>query len=83
MTARTAVNCFGATLIGKTIITQPFGDWRGGQAKVLDVNPDPAAKEIVMEVKALRSKEEVGVFGSEKIQIIINEPREFDELRGH
>ena len=82
MTARTAVKIFGATLIGKTIITQPFCGWRGGQAKVLDVNPDYSVEEFVMQVRALQSADEVGVFAEEKIQIIINEPREFDDLRG-
>ena len=83
MTARTAVKIFGENLLGKTIFTPPFGDWKGGQAKVTELYPDPDAPEIVMTVKSVEGHGEIGVFGNETISIIINEPREFDDLRGH
>lgn len=80
MTAKTAVKVFGKSLIGKTIITQASGEWVSGLAKVVELYPDEEAREIVMQVK--QGREEIGVFENEQIQIVINEPRDIDDLRG-
>lgn len=76
MLASDAVKQFGDQLIGRDIITARYGDWQGGRARVLKLNPDKAAPEIVMTVKAIRTSrydsrtnigEEIGVFDHEEI----------------
>jgi len=75
--AKDAVTQFGDQLIGRTIITARFGDWQGGAARVIALNPDPEfAPDIVMTVKAERRTrfdsrtnigEEMGIFENEEI----------------
>ena len=77
--AKDAVEQFGDQLIGRTIITARFGDWPGGAARVIALNPDPeSAPDIVMTVVAARRirfdsrtniGEEIGVFENEEIGI--------------
>ncbi len=51
MTAGGYVALMGEDLVGWTVLTAPMGDYSGGEAVVCGVNPDPAAPEIVIEVK--------------------------------
>ena len=66
MTAQELVNQLGADLIGREVLTVAIGEWPGGFATVTEIEPDPAAPEIVFQV---RSEEhgEMGVFGHEPI----------------
>lgn len=79
MMADQAVEQFGDQLVGRLIITVPYGDWQGGAARVLAVNPDPGAPDIVMTVKAERRTQfdsrtnigkEIGVFDHEEVGLI-------------
>lgn len=70
----------GASLIGKTIITERFGSWPGGPAVITEVRPDPKAPEIAFTVRGtgaevklavergLLDSEEIGVFEYELVQ---------------
>lgn len=76
MLAGAAVERLGDQLIGRIIVTARYGDWQGGKACVIELNPDKTAPEIVMTVKAVRTSrydsrtnigEEIGVFDHEEI----------------
>lgn len=77
--AKDAVEQLGDQLVGRTILTARFGDWQGGAARVIALNPDPeSAPDIVMTVIAERQSqfdsrtnigEEIGVFENEEIGI--------------
>lgn len=76
MNARKAVREFGQALIGKHIWTERYGEYPGGIATVVELEPDPNAPEIVLEVQHLswRTKEhhdgKIGVFEHEYIALI-------------
>ncbi|MBE4471867.1 hypothetical protein HJ009_22760 [Vibrio parahaemolyticus] len=55
----------GSELVGRTVITMPYGGWPGGLARVTEVNPDPAAPEISFNVQSIQTREEIGVFEDE------------------
>jgi hypothetical protein len=63
-------NISGPNLIGKLVNTMAIGDWQGGPCEVTEVDPDPAAPEIVMNVRHLDGGDEIGVFEDEDIQLI-------------
>ena len=76
--AREAVTEFGGQLVGQLVLTAKWGDWPGGVARVLELNPDPEAPDIVMTVKAERRTqfdsrtnigEEMGIFETEEIGV--------------
>lgn len=76
--AKAAVEQFGQQLVGQLIVTQNIGDWEGGNARVLEINPDPEAPEIVMTVRAERVTqfdtrtnigEVIGVFDYETVSL--------------
>lgn len=54
-------------LIGRKIETQQIGDWPGGLAEIIKLDPDPAAPEIVFNVKNKHG--EVGVFDWEIVYV--------------
>lgn len=54
-------------LIGRKIVTQPYGDWPGGVATITEVYPDPEAPEIVLQVKS-EEHGEIGVFNFEEVE---------------
>lgn len=49
-TAKALLDELGEALIGRTIYTQRYGNWPGGQAIVKEIAPDPGAPEIVFTV---------------------------------
>lgn len=51
MNAREFAETFGPHFIGKNIHTEQIGDYPGGTAKLVQLNPDPTAPEIVMMVE--------------------------------
>lgn len=81
-----AVKKYGDSLVGKEIITVRVGAWPGGRAKVFELYNDPAAPEIVLQVKGVENNtrvtrailsgqldsDEIGVFENE--EIILLEP---------
>lgn len=76
MLASDAVEQLGPQLIGRIIVTARYGRWQGGKARVIELNPDKTAPEIVMTVQAVRTTrydsrtnigEVIGVFDHEEI----------------
>lgn len=69
MRARDLVDAHGLDLISKSVITEAIGGWPGGVATVTEIQPDPAAPEIVFQV---RSDEhgEMGVFDHEMVTLV-------------
>jgi hypothetical protein len=65
-TASVIVQKFGKSLIGGTVNTIPMGEYPGGLAEVIELEPDPAAPEIVFQVKH-PTFGEIGVFGYEPV----------------
>lgn len=60
----------GKHLIGRTVHTEPFGEWPGGLAVVTEIEPDPAAPEIAFQVKS-EAHGKMGVFDFEYVKIIL------------
>jgi len=60
----------GLQLIGKTILTLPMGGWPGGLCTITKIEPDPAAPEIVFNVKNIITGEEIGMFDDEFVVLI-------------
>jgi hypothetical protein len=56
-------------LIGMWIMTERFGGYIGGPAKVIAINPDPNAPEIVIQVDNPKFGE-MGIFDYEDVSII-------------
>jgi len=69
MTAGELSEKLGTDLIGRDILTVPFGQWPGGFAEVIQIQPDPAAPEIVFQVKS-KLHGEIGVFENEPVQLL-------------
>lgn len=56
--------------IGSSIYTYPMGEWEGGQCTVIDVEPDPNAPEIPIQVRRDLDGSEIGVFADEPVFIL-------------
>lgn len=52
--AKDAVKKYGKALVGRRVFTQTIGGWPGGSATVTELYHDPAAPEIVLQVKATK-----------------------------
>lgn len=66
MTAKELVESKGEGLVGQMVFTKKIGEYPGGRAKVVELNPDPEAPEIVMQVMH-PTFGEIGVFEDEPI----------------
>jgi hypothetical protein len=61
----------GKDLIGRIVLTEQIGDWQGGAAEVIEIGPDPAAPEIVFNVRSTQRKNDIiGVFNHELILLL-------------
>ncbi len=69
MTAEELLSRYGTELVGTTIMTEAFGDYPGGPAKVIELCPDPEAPEIVLQVKH-PTFGEIGVFDFEEVALL-------------
>lgn len=67
-TAQQLLSRLGEALVGREVLTQPYGEWPGGIARVTQVAPDPAAPEIVFQV--VMKGWEIGVFHFEPVELI-------------
>ena len=56
--------------VGDLIWTEPLGEWPGGYARIIELNPDPAASEIVFNVSGVSGQGEIGVFANERIMVM-------------
>lgn len=77
MNAKYLVLLMGQRLIGRTVLTEPMGIYPGGPAKVTEINPDPAAPEIVMQVEHPTWRDDgdnergsIGVFSYEELELL-------------
>lgn len=64
-TAKSLVLKHGKKLIGRWIVTQRYGEWPGGMARVFALSLDPAAPEIVFNVS--QGGTTIGVFDHEVV----------------
>ena len=69
MNAKQLVEKMGNELIGRYIETEAIGEWPGGKARVIEIQPDPEAPEIVMQVTqdSGREYDPIGVFDWEDV----------------
>jgi len=74
MNARKLVEVAGDRLLGRTVWTQTIGYYPGGEARVVELAPDPEAPEILFTVehpiweRAGRSR--MGVFEWEEVLLL-------------
>ena len=61
--------------IGDLIWTEPMGEWPGGYARIIELEPDPNAPEIVFQVEGANGQGDIGVFGYERIMVITHRAR--------
>ena len=64
----------GEQLIGRTVDTQEIVTWAGCECTVIDLGSDPAAPEIVFNVRRLSDSAEIGVFDWEFVEWLPGEP---------
>ena len=50
MTAKQLIESHGQSLVGRSVATEPIGEYPGGVATVTELAPDPNAPEIVFNV---------------------------------
>lgn len=62
---------YGTDLCGIVILTEEVGDYTGGLAEIIDLEPDPAAPEIVFNVHRFHNNEEIvmGIFEWETVRV--------------
>jgi hypothetical protein len=76
MKAGTLVKRFGKKLLGKRVNTPAVGEYPGGVATVIEIQPDKNAPEIVFQVN-LPEWGEIGVFEHEQVSLVkhqVNRP---------
>ena len=61
---------FAEKLLGRQVITQEMGLFKGGLCTVTAINPDPMAPEIVCHVRHNETGEELGIFNDEVLSLI-------------
>lgn len=61
---------FAEKLLGRQVITQEMGLFKGGLCTVTAINPDPMAPEIVCHVRHNETGEELGIFNDEVLSVI-------------
>lgn len=68
MTAKQLVEANGKKLIGLNVMTKRFGEYPGGVAEVIEIEPDPESPEIVFQVRHPNFGE-IGVFEFESVEL--------------
>ena len=61
---------FAEKLLGRQVITQEMGLFKGGLCTVTAINPDPMAPEIVCHVRHNETGEELEIFNDEVLSVI-------------
>lgn len=64
---------FGTLLIGRQVMTEPYGEWPGGVATVKEIQPDPNAPEIPFYVEMDGWDGLMGVFDHEDVELMPKE----------
>jgi len=60
---------YGNRLVGARAFTSALSRWQGDVATIIEIQPDPAAPEIPLQVKHAQTGEEIGVFGDEYLMV--------------
>ena len=61
---------FAEKLLGRQVITQEWGLFKGGLCTVIAMTPDANAPEIVCQVQHDTTGEEIGIFADEVLSVI-------------
>lgn len=69
MNARALVQKLGKHLVGRSVNTSAVGDYPGGVATVIEIEPDKNAPEIVFQVN-LPGWGDIGVFEHEEVSLL-------------
>lgn len=78
MRARNLLERYAHTLIGKTVLTERYGEWPGGDAEIIQIVPDvDGAPEIVFQVRHKTATDplnpsrywEIGIFDHENVEL--------------
>ena len=74
MNARRLIELAGARLLGRTVWTQTIGYYPGGEARVVELAPEPGAPEILFTVehpiRELAGRTRTGVFEWEEVVLL-------------
>lgn len=60
---------YGNRLVGAKAFTSVLSRWQGDVGTIIEIQPDPAAPEIPLQVKHAETGEEIGVFGDEFLMV--------------
>lgn len=74
MNAKDLVAEFGEKLVGRIVLTAAMGEYPGGFAQVVEINPDPMAPEIVFNAQNSAWMDDwgsniIGVFEDEDVEL--------------
>lgn len=67
--AKQLAQLFGDKLVGRWVITEPIGSWKGGKARVFAMSLDTAAPELVFNVSQ-ETGTTIGVFEIEQVVLL-------------
>ena len=74
MNARTLVEVAGHRLVGRTVLTEVLGYYPGGEARVVEMAPDPGTPEILFAVehpiREQAGRRRIGVFDWEEVVLL-------------
>jgi hypothetical protein len=74
MNARTLVEVAGDRLLGRQVLTEGLGYYPGGEARVVELAPDPGAPEILFAVehpvREQAGRTRIGVFEWEEVLLL-------------
>ena len=72
MNAAYLVKLHGKKLVGRKVFTEPYGEWPGGPAEVIELQPDRKHPEISFQVRHLLV-DEIGKEGRWEIRVFEHE----------
>ena len=74
MNARKLVELAGVRLLGRTVLTEAIGYYAGGEARIVELAPDPGAPEILFTVehptREQACRRRIGVFEWEEVVLL-------------
>jgi hypothetical protein len=74
MNARKLVEVAGVRLLGRTVLTEALRYYPGGEARVVELAPDPGAPEILFAVehpiREQAGRRRIGVFEWEEVMLL-------------
>jgi len=74
MNARKLLEVAGVRLLGRTVLTETIGYYPGGEARVVELAPHPAAPELLFTVehptREQAGRRRIGVFDWEEVVLL-------------